>query len=201
MITNTVKLTIEFIPPTTPFTIDQRLSNNQQVGVLKKWDENENDWSEPFNPGSQFYFQVFSLQTILGDQTIQSNEKYNNWNFDKSDVRNHHTFTITSETSELTSRFEPTYSGITIKNSLEGTTVDGGQVEFRDPWFIDYPDPAFGNQLRNRGMNDAIYYQRPSPFNPTNGGQYKGVFLNQLFSSGTYYKAGMLTEQTISVNG
>lgn len=179
------------------------MSDNQQVGVLKKWEEN--DWSEPFNPGSQFYYQVFSPQTILGDQTIQSSEKYNNWNFDKSDVRNHHTFTITSETSELTSRFEQTFSGITFRNSLEGSSTDGGNVEFRDPWFIDFPDPAFGNQLRNRGMNDAIYYQRPSPFNPTHSGQYKGVFLNQTPDpqnpNKPYYKVGMLEEQTISVNG
>ena len=190
MITNTVKLTIEFIPPTTPVIIDQRLSNNQQVGVLKKWEENENDWSESFNPGSQFYFQVFSPQTILGDQTIQSNEKYNNWNFDKSDVRNHHTFTITSETSELTSRFDLTLSGITIKNSLEGTTFFGGDFQFFDPWYIDFQDGAYGNSWRNRGMEEPHQFYNRSV--GTSGWQpdfttvyqqgpyaYNGVFLNQ----------------------
>jgi hypothetical protein len=178
-----VVMNITFIPPNQLVTLDQRKSNNQQVGVLRKW-EGAQFTDPPFAPGSQFPFPISQQQTILGDQTIQDNEKYNNWNFDKSDVRNHHTFTITSETSELTSRFEQTYSGITIRNSLEGTTVDGGEVEFRDPWFIDYPDPVFpkpneGYYERNRGMNDAIFYQRPSPFNPTHGSQYKGVFLNQ----------------------
>ncbi len=196
-------LVVNYTPPNQLVTIDQRNNNNVQVGVLKKWEES--NWGNNFNPGTSFNFPVHSEQTILGDQTVIGNQKYNNWNFDKSDVRNHHTFTITSEMSELTSRFEPTYSSITIKNSLEGTTTDGGQIEFRDPWFLDYPDPSFGFQPRNRGMNDAIYYQRPSPFNPTNGGQYKGVFLNQSGPNvnwqGAYYKVGMPTEQTISING
>jgi len=71
-------------------TIDQRNSNNQQVGELKKWEGSF--WSNPFNPGSQFYFQVGSQQTVLGDQTMISYQKYNNWNEDLSNVINHHEF-------------------------------------------------------------------------------------------------------------
>jgi hypothetical protein len=201
---SSLTLRIEFTPPTQTVTLDQRLSNNSQVGTLRKWEGAYFTPSPFINPGTPFSFPVNSVQTIQGNQAVYSNEKYQKWirnTLDEQSVSNHHSFTIQPNDFGFTSKFNPTNAGITIKNSLEGTTVDGGQVEFRDPWFIDYPDPAFGNELRNRGMNDAIYYQRPSPFNPTNGGQYKGVFLNQLFSSGTYYKAGMLTEQTISVNG
>ena len=194
-------ISVSFTPPTQSVTLDQKKSDNQQVGVLRKWEGTYFTPPPYINPGTSFDFPVNSQQTILGDQSIQSNEKYNNWNFDKSDVKNHHTFTITSQTNSLTSRFEPTQPSITIKNSLEGTTIDCGQIEFRDPWFIDYPDPAFGNHLRNRGMNDAIFYQLTSPFYPDYQSQYKGVFLGQDPSqTPTYYKVGMPTEQTININ-
>jgi hypothetical protein len=198
-------ISVSFTPPNQLVTIDQRNSNNQQVGVLKKYEYDISNWGDPFNPGAQFPFPVNSEQTILGDQTVISNQKYHRWirnTVNESNVINHHSFTIQSFDNNFTSRFEPTQPGITIKNSLEGTATDGGQVEFRDPWFIDYPDPAFGNQLRNRGMNDAIYYQRTSPFYPDYQSQYKGVFLNQDPSqTPTYYKVGMLEEQLITVNG
>lgn len=80
-----------------------------------------------------------------------------------------------------------------IKNLLEGTG-SGGWVYFQDPWYIDYVDPIYGNNLRNRGTQttgtDALQFRlRTSPFNPDyntvfqNGNDpsqsYKGVFLNQ----------------------
>jgi hypothetical protein len=177
-----ITLELEFEPPTQLVTIDQRNSFNDQIGKLKKWEEEE-IWSDEFDPGSEFYFPVSSQQTILGDQTIIGNQKYNNWNEDFSDVKNHHNFTITTFTDALTSNFIPTYSGVTIKNVLEGTNLTGGTLFFYDPWLIDYPDPAFGNQKRNQGMS-APPKQRNSPFYPdytTNysGDVYQGVFLNQ----------------------
>jgi hypothetical protein len=192
---------VNYTPPNQLVTLDQRNSNNQQVGVLRKWEGTYFTPPPYINPGTSFNFPINSVQTVQGDQAIYSNEKYNNWNFDKSDVKNHHTFPITSQTNSLTSRFEPTQPSITIKNSLEESSTNGGQIEFRDPWFIDYPDPAFGNQLRNRGMNDAIYYQRPSPFNPTHGSQYKGVFLNQDYNipGNPYYKVKVAQTQDITL--
>jgi hypothetical protein len=187
--------------------IDQRNSNNQQVGILRKW-EGYNFTNPPFNPGTQFNFSINSNQVILGDQTVISNQKYNNWNNDKSDVKNHHSFQITEFTNDLTSRFEPTHSGITIKTSLEGTNATGGVIEFRDPWFIDYPDGQYGSQLRNRGMTDAVPRQRTSPFYPDAttqyeyGQKYNGVFLDREISpNNTYYKVSVPEEQTIEVHG
>lgn len=190
-------------------TIDQRNSINQQVGVLKKWEGS--NWSNTFNPGTQFNFLVNSEQTILGDQTIIGNQKYNNWNEDFSDVKNHHTFTITAETNELKSNFIPTQYGVTIKNEFteaSGFNPSSDVIEFRDPWLIDYPDPAFGNQLRNRGMNDALFYSRTSPFYPDyttsyNGFTYKGVFLNQPYTGNNppYYKVKALQYQDINLGG
>ncbi|GAB4287703.1 MAG: hypothetical protein Kow0098_04630 [Ignavibacteriaceae bacterium] len=201
---------VNYAPPSQLVTIDQRNSLNQQVGVLRKW-EGTQFTDPPFNPGSSFYFPVSSDQTILGDQTIISNQKYNKWvrnSVNESNVINHHSFTIQSFDNNFTSRFEPTQSGITIKNSLEGTTIDGGAVEFRDPWFIDYPDPNFANQLRNRGMDNALFYSRTSPFYPDyttsyNGLTYKGVFLNQDYNipCNPYYKVKSPAYQDINLGG
>ena len=195
-----ITLRIEFTPPTQTVIVEQKLLNNSSVDSVGLWNLTQNKFDK-YKVPKTFVWDVGSDKTLQGAQKIISNEKYFTW-LNETDVVNHQTFTIEPSTNLLTSQFNPTHSGIIIKNSLEGTTVDGGQVEFRDPWFIDYPDPEFGNQMRNRGMNDAIYYQRPSPFNPTNGGQYKGVFLNQDPSqTPTFYKVGMPTEQTISING
>ncbi len=200
-------ITVDYTLPNQPVTIDQRLSTGQQVGVLRKWEGNQFS-DPPFNPGTQFNFPVTSLQTILGDQTIISNQKYNNWN-ELPDVTNFHKFTINSGTTLLLSNFNPIYSGITIKNSLEGTTADGGSVQFADPWFIDYPDPQFGNTRRNRGMNDAVWRTRPSPFNPNYndpyeyGQAYQGVFLEQdpnFLPDIPNYSVGSVEGQTISVH-
>ncbi len=208
-ITNSsVNLYIEYTPPQQSVTLDQRLSNNTQVGKLRKW-EGTNFTSYPYiNPGTQFNFPVNSTQTIQGDQAVYSNEKYYNWNGDLLDVKNHHSFTITAETSELRSNFNPTNSGIQIKNSLEGTTLDGGQIRIKDPWLIDYPDASFNNTLRNQGMS-AQFREQTSPFTPDlssayNGYVYKGIFLNQSGPGsnwqGSYYSVGSLSEQTINVN-
>lgn len=207
----TVSLTIEYVPPQQLVTLDQRLSNNTQAGTLRKW-EGANFTSYPYiNPGTSFSFPVNSTQTIQGDQAVYSNEKYNNWNGDKTDVKNHHSFPINTQTNTLTSRFEGTNSGITIKNILEGTGIDGGSVQFKDPWFIDYPDVAYGGTLRNGGMDQSIFHNRTSPFIPNtttpyeNGKKYNGVFLDQSGPGNnwqdTYYSVGSPSEQTIPLNG
>jgi len=67
-------------------------------------------------------------------------------------VKNHHPFTITPTTDYLLSNFIETHTGITIQTNLEGTGLNSGVVEFRDPWFIDYEDPDYDDQLRNREM-------------------------------------------------
>lgn len=211
--TPTVKLKIEFTPPEHLITINQKLNNNQQVGLLRKWDEGTLNFTAPFNPGSQIPLQVFSYPVILGDQNLISYQKYHDWDNDLNDVKNHHKFYITSTTEALNANFIPPNSGITIKNSLEGTTLDGGQIRIKDPWLIDYTDPDYANTLRNRGMDiegpDKLEFRnQTSPFTPDltsayNGYIYKGIFLNQSgppFWNNTYYSVGSLSEQTISVN-
>ena len=186
--------------------IDQRLSNGQQVGVLKKWEGSY--WSNPFNPGTFYSFPINSNQTILGDQTIHLNQKYNNWNDNFSNVKNHQAHTITNETNKLLSNFIPTHTGATIKTKLEGLDLTGGEVIFKDPWFIDYEDIPYNSQLRNRGMDEAYPRHRTSPFYPNAttqyeyGQTYRGVFLDREISpNNSYYKVGVPEEQTISVHG
>ena len=176
--------------PNQSVTLDQRLSNNTQVGKLRKWEGSEIGFTPPpyINPGTTFDFPLLSTQVIQGDQAIYSNEKYLKWvrnTLDESNNLNHHTFTIQANDFNFISKFNPTNSDIIIKNSLEQSSVNGGNIQFKDPWLIDYPDPLYGNTLRNRGM-DAPFKQRTSPFYPDyttsyNGDVYKGVFLNQDF--------------------
>jgi hypothetical protein len=92
-------LFLEIIAQSKTVTIDQRLSTGQQTGVLKKWETTY--WSNAFNPGTVFTFPINLNQVILGDQTIQSNQKYNNWNSDFSNVKNHRSFLISEDTDEL----------------------------------------------------------------------------------------------------
>jgi hypothetical protein len=140
------------------------------------------------NPGTPFDFPLLSTQVIQGDQAIYSNEKYLKWvrnTSDESNNLNHHTFTIQANDVNFITKFNPTNSDIIIKNSLEQSSVNGGNIQFQDPWLIDYPDPQYGNTKRNQGM-DAPFKQRTSPFYPDfttsyNGDVYKGVFLNQDF--------------------
>jgi hypothetical protein len=178
-------LKVYFRVPNKTVILDQRLSNNTQVGKLRKWEGDAIGFTPPpfITPGTSFEFPILSKQVIQGDQEIYANEKYNNWNKDISNIINHGEFIITSSVSSILSQFLPTYSNVTIKNLLESSSIDGGNIQFKDPWLIDYPDPQYGNAKRNRGM-DAPFKSRPSPFSPDyytnyNGDIYKGVFLNQ----------------------
>ncbi|GMU96518.1 hypothetical protein [Ignavibacterium album] len=184
-----LKLKVYYRIPNQSVTLDQRLSDNSQVGKLRKWEGIEIGFTPPpyISPGTPFDFPLLSTQTILGDQTVISNQKYHRWTRNQvieSDILNHHNFTIQPNDFNFTSRFEPTKTGITLKNNLEMSSINSNDsIYFKDPWLIDYPDPLYGNSLRNRGM-DAPFKKRPSPFYPDyttiyNGDVYKGVFLNQ----------------------
>lgn len=204
-----VSFTIGLLAQNKNVTIDQRLSTGEQIGVLKKWEVS--NWGNAFNPGSTLSFPLYADQVILGDQSVYSNQKCNNWNNDFSNVKNHRSFTILPTTNLLLSNFVQTHTGVTIKTSLEGTETTGGLVIFKDPWFIDYQDGQYANQLRNRGMSEAYPYPRTSPFYPNAttpfelGQTYKGVFLDQSGPgsnwAGTFYKTNVPFEQTINVHG
>src|SRR5690606_31586310 len=148
-------------------------------------------------PAPYFELEPEAIETFRGSQDLIYNpsEKFYIWKENESDVDiiNHSQFFIYEGDNLFISQFKKTYSGITIKNNIEG--FDGGTIWFKDPWLIDYPDPECPKPEpeeyynRNRGMKtygpDALLFKdKPSPFTPdytTNydGDVHQGVFLNQ----------------------
>jgi hypothetical protein len=201
--------------PSNFLIVDQKDQNGNRIlnSSIAHWESNT--FVSYTVPAIFSNLPVNSWQTFRGDQEYQLTpfQKYNNWN-NLSEVANHKKFYLDGSLSRLNSNFKLTSSGIKIQNNLEETGIDGGQVEFADPWFIDYPDPQFpkptgGYYERNRGMKQTppdalVFYERDSPldFSLSEYADYKGIFLNQPTISGKpYYKVGMLQEQTITVNG
>lgn len=168
--------------------VDQQLENGTSVGSVGRW-ENGFDFV-PYSVPDTFYFNIGSKEALRGAQNIISGEKYNKWSVDDT-VINHREFKINNDFSdEVVSKFKNTYNNVEIKtNLLSAAGSDDGYVRFKDPWLIDYPDPDYGNNKRNRGMdNDGPdkleFKQRPSPFTPDyttnyNGDVYQGLFLEQ----------------------
>ncbi len=159
------------------------------------------DENVPFN-------KTLSAGSILGLRSSQdfkssTYQKYWQWTQnDALDIPNPHKFVTIYTGDRFEAKFKTAVEGITIENSLEGTTLNSGSVQFADPWYIDYADPLFGNLIvnnsRNRGMKidgeDALKYRnRNSPFYPDyntefanieNGVEdpphsYQGIFFNQ----------------------
>ncbi|MCR4416117.1 MAG: T9SS type A sorting domain-containing protein [Ignavibacteria bacterium] len=186
---STVKLRIVYRYPDIPVTVDQKL-NNTSIDSVGLWNQTLNKF-EKFKVPKQFNWSRNTTKALQGSQKIISNQKYNVWKksgITMTDVKNHHEFFIDTSynNATLTSQFNSTYSSITIMNNfpeVNGLNPSNDIIHFKDPWLIDYPDPLYGNTLRNRGM-DAPFKQRPSPFYPDyttsyDGDVYKGVFLNQ----------------------
>jgi len=189
-------------------TVNQFLQDNAtRVGELRRWDGAGFDHLLP--NGSPLKYKDGSNQAIRADQSICSNQKYNNWN-SLSDVTNHHVFTVTTSTPTLTSNLRPIGTGVSISNYFIDITSAADSVEFRDPWYIDYPDPLYGSNWRNRGMQDAVSRKRSvetcgfkpdastvypeSPNHP-----YRGVFLNQGSDwQPPYYSVGAPNPQTVN---
>jgi len=134
-------------------------------------------------PLPSFLLPSGSFQTFRGQQTVVNgpDEKYNQWKVDGSvdnDVKNHHTFTIQSTNGKFTSQFKTIHNATIQAQLVEGGNPSGA-VEFKDPWLIDYPDPNYGNNLRNQGMSAPF---KSVPYAQNNIGintAYKGVFLNE----------------------
>ena len=193
----------EAIYPTKNVTIDQKLEDEiTSIGTVGYWENNSfSDYEVPY----QIDLRIGYISTFRGTQVIVSNQKYNHWNENLEGIINHHEFEIYETTSSLTSFLKKTQGNIVIKNDLSGIT--GGTIDFKDPWLIDYPDPLYGNNKRNRGMS-APFKSRPSPFNPDyttpyNGDVYQGVFLNQDYGDPgvPYYSVRAPQTQVIPFHG
>lgn len=164
-------------------TVEQRRENSTlMIGSLVAHWEN-GSFDNDTVPIPSFSFGIGTQETFRGQQTIVNNpdEKYNQWKNvlgPISDVTNHHTFSISSDMATLTSQFKTIHNATIQAQLVEGGNPSGA-VEFKDPWLIDYPDPNYGNNLRNQGMSAPF---KSVPYAQNNIGintAYKGVFLNQ----------------------
>ena len=192
----------QFEPAILFVTVTQKLSNDILTSAGIGYWEGGPDFREYSIP-KQLNFQEQSTQCLRGSQSIESGEKYKYWKVGsavQSDVTNHHIFTIASNDTIFTSQFAPTHPA-TIQAQLIDGGSPGGYVEFKDPWLIDYPDPQYGNNLRNQGMSAPFKSVAYDPKQPNLGlnTQYKGVFLNQDYNipNNPYYSVRAPQEQMI----
>ena len=127
-------------------------------------------------------------ETLRGFQGVYSSpagdQKFLKWvhpeSPDDGSIINHKSFGLMNR-PPLTSSLDRTYNA-TIGLKAEGLTLIGG-IEFKDPWLIDYNDPSFGNNPRNRGMTAPFKTVSSSISNLGITSSYKGVFLNQSYDS------------------
>jgi hypothetical protein len=191
-----------FVSPFVTFNLKQIGSDGQTFGEAAYWENLM--WN--YVPPTQPVILSIGENHFISTQNFRPStyEKFNKWNDNLPETgdwyRNWDIISLSSNTILVSSRFVPTVNDVTVKNDLESTGINGGQVEFMDPWLVDFNEPPYG--FRSQGMN-APFLQRTSPFNPNYSSSHKGVFLNQDYNvpGNPYYKVGMPTEQTISING
>jgi hypothetical protein len=175
----------------------------------------ENNVFKEKNNGIKIGVILNSNLVVRSEQLIHNNRKFNFWNATNS-VTNHNSFLVDENfTTDLKSIFTQISSDVIIKNSFENVAninPSNDYIKFKDPWYIDFEDPNFSNNRRNRGI-DAPFIARESPFNPNvttvfseSPVPYQGVFLKQGYNENTniwsepYYSIAA-TSQMISING
>ena len=185
-------------------TVDQKLSDGSSVDSVGRWEGGPDfvDYRVPHT----FPFAVGATEVLRAAQKIILHEKYHKWDISNT-VVNHHEFIIKEKMRNISALFQTTKPSITLRNELiSAPGREGGMIEFKDPWLIDYADPEYGNNKRNRGM-DAPFKSRPSPFKPDyttsyNGDVYQGVFLNQdPDETPVYYSLRAPQQQVIAFHG
>jgi len=186
-------------------TLAQQLENGDSTGTIDAWLTSA---FYPYPTGTVLTFDYGTTHAFRADQTIVTNQKYNNWSGQAS-MENHISLSLTHNLS-LTAQLKTTSTPVTITDKLISQNLSGyGNVSFKDPWLIDYADPNYGNNKRNQGMA-APFKSRQSPFSPDdttnyNGDVYQGVFLGQGYQNGTwnppYYSVKALSTQNSTAHG
>jgi len=149
-----VKLEIHYTPPSQQVLVDQkRFDNITSIGSVGRWEGGPE--FEPYAVPYQFTFYLQTSEVLQATQDFAYDpvEKYYHWeNYD--DITNHHIFDIMPYLTELSAKLNKTYETVIIENnftSAPGANPPDDIIEFKDPWFIDYPDPEYEDNLRNRG--------------------------------------------------
>ncbi len=195
-------------------TVNQKLSNGSTATgtTVKRW--TGSSFGQILNPGDQISGSTPSTETkvveaLQGYQQISSSQKYFVWskgNTNETDVKNHHVFHIEPSFNggALTSWLNPVNDNATVKADLSDYSGTYPNIaKFMDPWYVNYPDPSYGNTYRNLGMSAPFENMSGSTNDLGTGTTYKGVFWNEpVVSGGTYYSVqAPLTNPSFSVNG
>ncbi|MCA0445485.1 MAG: T9SS type A sorting domain-containing protein [Bacteroidetes bacterium] len=172
-----------------PVVINQVNPGGVQIGTVHQW--LDPDFSA-VNLGKPVNLALGRDHIFRGEQNVINGYKYKQWyqnSVVQSDVLNHHSFYGTYQLSSLTSFLSDIYTASLIVN-LDNVELPTGNVQFKDPWLIDFPDPVTNYSLRNRGMAGAEFKNISSgQGNLGVSSPYKGVFLNLPIETGKpYYK-------------
>jgi hypothetical protein len=178
------------------------------IGTIGRW--RYGSFIPRLAPGVIINAVASTNEVFGGDTAVYSSEKYNRWfwNIDVNDPdrKIFHPIGVATDISQVTSRYKRAVGGIQVQSKLvDAPATVGGIVQFRDPWYIDTTDAGYGNTRRNRGMGDAVWYNRTSPLFPdfTNSfpqGKYNGIFLDEGGPPNwfpPYYGLGALDAQPI----
>lgn len=170
--------------------VNQKKSSGATLGGSKigRWDVSDQEFDDVSFSGSSVILDtaawVGNAEVFRADQGVYLNpkEKYNEWTGFGDNVVNHKVFQLQNQ--QYISQFQKTYSDISVTTKFpEYTSANGsGSIKFKDPWLIDYADPVFNDEMRNRGGN-AEFYPHSAPFIPgfstINGKLYNGLFLGE----------------------
>ena len=177
-------------------TIDQKNSAGASVDSIHHW---ESGW-DTFPVPKQFSWPENSQQVLRAKQDLLNGEKFHDWS--GNTYVNHDSFEVKSNVTYLPAYLDEVNNS-TVKTyllSAGGADPEGDNVEFKDPWLIDYNDPPYG--IRNQGMA-APFKTYPSPLNITLASEFKGVFLNQDYGDPgvPYYSVRAPQTQVIPFHG
>lgn len=170
---------------------DQKKSDNSSYGVVKFW--KNGGFTNNHNVPDTFFIPRYSPKVLLADTnlTVSGTEKYHQWDNIVTSAKewyNNYNFTPLKPIEKFNARLMgANVSTFNIKIDSVPLTVSN-TLEFSDPWLRDSTN-AYGKLNRSY---DAVFRKQTAPFSPnTNssgaGSEYRGVFLNQLTTTGFPY--------------
>jgi len=199
-----IKMAFYYSFPSKNVVLNQTFDGTPGDGAIYRWTDGA--FSDVGTLPATIQSYIGGEEVLLADQLLYTNKKYHDWSISDS-VENFQRIKIGGTTDSLISRFSEVTNNVTLKNYFSSKNqYMNTPISFKDPWLIDYADPAYGNNMRNRGM-DAPFKQRTSPFSPDtsyNGDVYQGVFLNQSGApewNPPYYSVNANQTQTTSEHG
>ncbi len=145
-----------------------------------RWEEIPNNHFQEYPVPKNFIDFIIGSPTVFkANQEVISDQKYSFWSIDNvrtPSIINHQSFTIDKIPSTYAAQFKSIHNA-TIKNFVEGISVNSGVFYFRDPWLIDDADEK---GPKNRGLNPN-WNQLNFSTNPniTTGSVFKGVLIGE----------------------